>query len=409
MKQPELVVPAGNLEKLRTALLYGADAVYVGIAGLSLRTGRAEMDLDELKKGIRETHDRGRKIYGAMNTLARNEDLEQVAELAPYLQEMGLDAVIISDPGVLRLVRRVAPKLQIHLSTQANTTNAEAVQFWMEQGVRRLVLARELTLAEVGAVAKAVPEAEVELFVHGAMCMAYSGRCFLSAYRNGRSANRGDCTQPCRWEYVLTESTRSGDPFLLEADERYSYLMSSKDLRMIEFLPELLAAGVTAFKIEGRMKTVYYVAAVTRAYRWALDQLLRDPNEYKCRQEYLDELNKVSHRGYTTGFYFAEGKIQETSPDVNSRQTHDLVGTVQSHDAASGCVVVGVRNRLSQLDEVELLLPDATVRLDPQQMTDTKGLPVSLAHNGFLVRIPVDRPAPTGAVIRRTIKPTPAP
>lgn len=403
MKRPELLVPAGNLEKLRTALLYGADAVYIGVAGLSLRTDRAEMDMDDLAVGIREAHERGAKVYGAMNTLAREEDLAQVARIAPCLREMGLDAVILSDPGVLRVVRRVTPDLPVHLSTQANTTNAEAVQFWLEQGVSRIVLARELTLTEVKAVAAAVPEVDLELFVHGAMCMAYSGRCFLSAYQNGRSANRGDCTQPCRWEYLLTEATRPDQPMLIQEDERFSYLLSSKDLRMIEFLPEILAAGVTALKIEGRMKTVYYVATVTRAYRRALDEMLRHHEGYKCSQEYLDELNKVSHRGYTTGFYFTQGMIGETSPDLKYQQTHDLVGTVLSYDANAGYVAVGVRNRLDREDEVELLLPETDIRLDPHQMIDEKGAPIATAHNGFTVRFPLDRPAPAGAVLRRRI------
>jgi putative protease len=233
MRRPELLIPAGNLEKLRTAVLYGADAVYTGVAGLSLRSSQAEMDLDQLATGIREAHQHRVKVYAALNMFARNEDLKTVTRVIPQLMEMGIDAVILSDPGVLSLVKELAPGLSVHLSTQANTTNEAAVRFWRNCGVRRIVLARELSLTEVGEVGQAVPEMELELFIHGAMCMAYSGRCFLSAYLTGRSANRGLCTHPCRWEYLLTESTRPGQPFILEEDQRYSYLMSSRDLCMI--------------------------------------------------------------------------------------------------------------------------------------------------------------------------------
>jgi len=205
---------------------------------------------------------------------------------------------------MLRLIKSLAPQLPVHLSTQANTTNLEAVRFWQDQGVRRIILGRELNLKEVGEIAAAVPEMELEIFIHGAMCMAYSGRCYLSAFRNKRSANEGDCSQPCRWEYLLYESTRPSDPFIIEEDERYSYLLSSKDLCLIEYLSEVLASGVTSLKIEGRMKSAYYVAVVTRTYRQALDTLMRQKEKYKCRQEWIDELGTVSNRGYTAGFAF---------------------------------------------------------------------------------------------------------
>ena len=357
MKKPELLIPAGNLEKLRTAILYGADAVYIGVTGLSLRADSAEMTIADLAAGVNEAHAKGVKVYAAANTFARNADLEHAAEIIPKLAAIGIDAIIISDPGMIRLIRTLTPDLPLHLSTQANTTNTEAVLFWRDQGVRRIILARELNLKEIGEIAAAVPEMELELFVHGAMCMAYSGRCYLSAFRNRRSANEGDCSQPCRWEYLLHESTRPNDPLVLQEDERYSYLLSSKDLCLIEYLPEILASGVTSLKIEGRMKSAYYVAVVTRTYRQALDALMQQKEKYKCRQEWIDELTKISNRGYTTGFAFSEEKINETNPEIKYIQTHEPAGIVLQYDRVKKMMLLGVRNHLTAGDEVELLLP----------------------------------------------------
>lgn len=349
MKKPELLVPAGDLEKLRTAILYGADAVYTGVEGLSLRAQQAEMTTAELAEGVRTAHQRGVKVYAAMNIAAKNSDLELVKQKTGELAEIGVDGVILSDPGVLAVVRRVAPHLPVHLSTQANTTNTEAVRFWHAQGVRRIILARELNLAEIAAIARDVPEVELEIFVHGAMCLAYSGRCLLSAYLTGRSANRGECTHPCRWEYMLTERSRPHEPLLVTEDKRYSYLLSAKDLRMIEYLPEVLAAGVSSLKIEGRMKTVYYVAVVTRTYRWALDAALKDPDGYRCAPEWLAELDKVSNRGYTTGFYLKHKGEQFAglNTEESYRRSYGLAGTVLQYRPAEGKILVELRNQLT--------------------------------------------------------------
>ncbi|HEX3044956.1 MAG TPA: peptidase U32 family protein, partial [Bacillota bacterium] len=355
MKRPELLIPAGNLEKLHTALLYGADAVYVGTQGLSLRGAQAEFSLDQLAAGVKAAHQKEVKVYGALNVFARNQDLDLVEKTLHQLKEIGIDGVILSDPGVLALAKRRQPDLTIHLSTQANVTNIAAVRFWQEQGIRRIILARELSLSEIGAITAAIPEMEFEIFIHGAMCMAYSGRCFLSAFRTGRSSNHGECTHPCRWEYQLHESTRPGQPFILEEDERYSYLLSSKDLCLIEHLPEILKAGVTGLKIEGRMKSAYYVAVVTRTYRAALEALRKDPANYQCVPEWIDELNKISNRGYTTGFYLgAPEKINEMSPEVKYLQTHDLVGIVIASEPSRQRILVGIRNQVTEEDYLEL-------------------------------------------------------
>ena len=405
MTRPELVIPAGNLEKLQTALLYGADAVYVGVSGLSLRASQAEFSFADLVTGVKDAHQHNVKIYAALNIFAQNNDLDLIQNTIQYLAEIKVDGFIISDPGVLRLVRKTGVDIPIHLSTQANTTNVEAVRFWRDQGVKRIVLARELNLAEVAEIATLVPEVQIELFIHGAMCMAYSGRCFLSGFRTGRSSNHGDCTHPCRWEYVLDEKIRPNQPFILEEDERYSYLLSSKDLCMIEYLPEIIKAGVVGLKVEGRMKSSYYVAGVTRTYRQALNEYQKDQDHYHCHSEWLEELGKISNRGYTTGFYFgsADEKITEINPDIKYLQTHSLVGIVQEYDTDNKQIVVGVRNRMTSEDCLELLLPETTIVLNPDRMTHLDGIKVQVAHNGYRVNIPIDQPVPVGAVIRRQI------
>jgi putative protease len=324
--------------------------------------------------------------------------------MIPALADAGVDALIVSDPGMIRLIRTLTPNLPLHLSTQANTTNAEAVLFWRDQGVRRIILARELNLNEVGEIAAAVPEMELELFIHGALCMAYSGRCYLSAFRNRRNANEGDCSQPCRWEYLLHESTRPDDPLILQEDERYSYLLSSKDLCLIEYLPEILESGVASLKIEGRMKSAYYVAVVTRTYRQALDALTRQKEKYKCRQEWIDELTKISNRGYTTGFAFSEEKISETSPEIKYIQTHEPVGVVLQYDSVKKMMLIGVRNHLTAGDEVELLLPDDTITIDTRTLVNANGKPLKEANNDNQIYLPLEREAPVGAVLRQKVK-----
>jgi putative protease len=404
MKKPELLIPAGNLEKLRTALLYGADAVYIGVQGLSLRAGSSEMSLSDLAIGINEAHAKNVKVYAAANTFTRDKDFEQAKQIIPVLSAAGIDALIVSEPGMLRLIHRLSPQLPVHLSTQANTTNSEAVRFWQDQGVRRIILARELNLKEVREIAAAVPEMELEIFIHGAMCMAYSGRCYLSSFRNRRSANEGDCSQPCRWEYLLQESTRPDDPLILQEDDRYSYLLSSKDLCLIEYLPEVLAAGVTGLKIEGRMKSAYYVAVVTRAYRHALDSLIRQKEKYKCIPEWINELNKVSNRGYTTGFAFNEEKINETNPEIKYIQTHEPAGTVIQYDTARKMILLGVRNHLKIGNPLELLLPEDTVALKINDMTDQNGNKLSEAHSGYKIYMHFEREVPVGVLARQPIK-----
>lgn len=403
MRQPELLIPAGNMEKLRTALLYGADAVYVGVPGLSLRASSAELSLNDLSGAVSEAHGKGVRVYAAINTFARNKDIELIRQILPGLIDTGVDALIFSDPGLIRLIRRINPVIPLHLSTQANTTNTEAVRFWQDQGVKRIVLARELPLKEIGEIAAAVPEMELEIFVHGAMCVSYSGRCYLSAWRNRKSANEGNCTHPCRWEYVLHESTRPEDPLILEEDERYSYLLSSKDLCLLEHLPDILATGVSSLKVEGRMKSSYYAAVVTRAYRQALDKLLREKEKYRFDPQWIEELKTISHRGYTTGFAFAEEKILETSPQIKNIQTHEPVGMVLACDKAQRRILIEVRNHLETGDQLEILLPEGGNVLTEAVMTDQEGNRLQQANSGTRIYLHGDMEVPAGTMIRKRI------
>ncbi|PKN88699.1 MAG: peptidase U32 [Deltaproteobacteria bacterium HGW-Deltaproteobacteria-1] len=403
MRQPELLIPAGNMEKLRTALLYGADAVYIGVPGLSLRASSAELSLNDLAAGVSEAHGKGVRVYTAINTFARNTDLALVRQTLPALIDAGVDALIVSDPGLIRLVRQIAPSVSLHLSTQANTTNIEAVRFWQDQGVRRIILARELTLKEIGEIAAAAPGMELEIFVHGAMCVSYSGRCYLSAWRNRKSANEGDCTHPCRWEYVLHESTRPDEPLILEEDEQFSYLLSSKDLCLIEHLPDVLATGVSSLKVEGRMKSPYYVAVVTRIYRQALNAFMHEKEKYKCDPQWIEELKKISHRGYTTGFAFAEEKIQETSPQIKNIQTHEPAGIVLICDKAQKRLLIEVRNHLEAGERLEMLLPEGGIVLTDADMTDHEGNRLQQANSGNRIYLHGDIETPAGTMIRKMI------
>ena len=401
MRRPELIAPAGNLEKLRTALLYGANAVYTGVPGLSLRGASAEMPLEDLAQGVSEAHARGARVYAAINTFARNADLDRAARCLPDWAATGVDALIVSDPGLVRLARKTVPQIPLHLSTQANTTNAEAVRFWQDQGISRIILARELSLREGREIAAAVPGMELEIFIHGAMCMAYAGRCYLSAWRNRKSANAGNCTKPCRWEYRISESTRLNDPMVLEEDDRFSYLLSSKDLCLLEHLPEVLASGAAAVKIEGRMKSSYYTAVVTRTYRQALDALSLQQENYRCDPRWIEELKTVSHRGYTAGFAFAEDKINETSPDIKNIQTHEPAGVVIGYDDVGKQMRMEIRNFLRAGEDLELLLAKETLPVQTQTMTDEGGNRIRQAHAGNLVRVPFPFPAPKGSLLRK--------
>ena len=356
--KPELLAPAGNMEKGKMALLYGADAIYLGGKMFGLRAFANNFDLPEIAEIAAYAHSLGKKVYVTVNIFAHNEDIAKLPDYLLELEKAKVDALLISDLGVWQTARQVVPKMALHVSTQANTTNFAAVQAWQQLGAERVVLARELSLQEIADIS-AKTEVELETFVHGAMCISYSGRCLLSSYLTGRDGNRGACTQACRWEYnmyKLGEQKRPGEYFDLEEDEHGTYVMNSKDLCLIEYLPELMAAGVCSLKIEGRMKSVHYVATVVSVYRKAIDACWADREHYSVPKEWITELNKVSHRQYTTGFAVAK-------PDRNAQvytsskyeQTHDFVGIVLSYDADKKRAYFEQRNNVKAGEPLELL------------------------------------------------------
>ncbi len=388
----ELLAPAGNLEKLKTAVRFGADAVYCGAGNYSLRTFDTSFSLEDLKEGVRFAHEHGCKVYLAMNIFAFDNDLDKMITYFQEAEKSGIDAVIVSDPGVVYRLNMLGTNTKIHLSTQANTMNSDSVRFWKNQGVKRIVLARELSLAQIAAIKKQVPDMELEIFVHGAMCIAYSGRCLLSKYMTGRSANRGDCAQPCRWEYQLKESLRTEEQTICE-DEKGTYILNSRDLCLIEHLPTIASSGISSLKIEGRMKSAYYVAAVTRIYRQALDSFLADAQNYVFRPEWLSELTKVSHRPYTTGFYLP-GPGNETEYPAESAyiRGYDFVGTIENHDPAKKTLKVLGRNRFVLGDTLEIIDPHQTTvrQFKVTKILHESGEYLEAAHNGYLVTIPLE-------------------
>lgn len=357
---PELLVPAGDMDKLRVALRYGADAVYVGGEHFGLRAAAGNFTLPQLHAAVELVHSRGKRLFLTLNAYVRPSQMEQLDHYLEQLRPLDIDAYIISDPGVLAHVKQIDPCREVHLSTQANTINAPACQFWLQQGVQRVNLARELSLAEIRSI-RMHSAIELEVFVHGAMCVAYSGRCLLSTALTGRSANEGACAQPCRWNYSLVEQTRPQQQFPIEEDGQGSYIMNSRDLCLLDQLPDLIAAGVDSLKIEGRMKTLYYVAAVTRVYRAALDRYAADPDHYSCDPRWRAELDKVSHRPYTTDFLPPDDALIH-SVDSSYRRTHDFIAIVRQVDdcGAGGATRAQIegRNRFCPGDRVELIGPD---------------------------------------------------
>ena len=360
MKKTELLIPAGSLDVLKTAVRYGADAIYLGGEVYGLRAKAKNFTLDELREGIAYAHARGVKVYITANIFAHNGDLEGVEKYFRELKEIKPDAILISDPGVFTIARRVCPEIDIHISTQANNTNYATYRFWWELGAKRVVGARELSLREFKEIRAHIPEEmEIESFIHGAMCISYSGRCLLSNYFTGRDANRGACTHPCRWKYAIMEESRPGVYLPVEENERGTYIFNSKDLCMIEYIPEMLDAGIQSFKVEGRMKTALYVASVARTYRKAIDDCLESEEKYRANMDwYRAEIAKCTYREFTTGFYFGRPDADDQIYDSNTYvKNYTYLGTVLGTDA-SGRVRIEQKNKFLVGDEVEIMKPD---------------------------------------------------
>lgn len=355
MNKPELLAPAGNLEKLKTAINFGADAVYLGGNKLNLRASADNFTMEELKEGLEYAHSRGRKVHVTLNVIPHNNNLIGIEEYITELYELGVDAVLIADPGILSIAREVAPNLEIHLSTQASNLNYKSALFWHNVGIKRIVAAREMSLEELKLLREELPEScDLEVFVHGAMCMGYSGKCLLSNYLTDRDSNRGSCTQPCRFRYHLYEERELGDYHKVNESNKGMYFMNSKDLCMIEHIPELIESGINSLKIEGRMKSLYYVASVVKAYRQAIDKYIEDPKNYKYDPKWMKDLEKPSHRPYTTGFYFDE-EIRENYETSAYIRNYDMVGIVKDYNKEYNIATIEQRNKVYNGDLVEVL------------------------------------------------------
>ncbi len=405
MKKPELLAPAGNLEKLKIALTYGADAVYLGGKAYGLRAFSDNFTSDDVIEGVAYTHALGRRVYVTVNIIPHNDDLADLPEYIRFLADAGVDALIVADPGVFSLARSVAPELPLHISTQANNTNWASVKFWQAQGAKRIVLACELSLSEIQGI-REKNQVELESFVHGAMCISYSGRCLLSNYMTGRDANRGECAQACRWKYAVVEETRPGQYFPVLEDERGTYVFNSRDLCLLPHIGELAAAGLDSLKIEGRMKSVHYVATVVKVYREALDSYYTDPAGFAARPEWLSELEKISHRAYTTGFAFAKTTAADQIYDGRTyQQTHDFIGLVHSYDPLSKTAVVEQRNNMKTGEKIEIMRPgQANFQQTISRMTDLEGNEIQVApHAQQLVKMDVVQPVAPFSMLRRQV------
>ena len=394
MRKPELLIPASSLEVLKTAVIFGADAVYIGGEAFGLRAKAKNFTKDEMAEGIAFAHDHGVRVHVTANILAHNYDLEGAEAYFHELKVMKPDALIIADPGMFMLARKICPEIDIHVSTQANNTNYMTYRFWHDLGAKRVVSARELSLKEIKEIRQNIPdELEIESFIHGAMCISYSGRCLLSSYFTGRDANHGACTHPCRWKYAVVEEKRPGEYLPVYENERGTYIFNSKDLCMIEHIPEMIDAGIDSFKIEGRMKTALYVATVARTYRKAIDDYLESEEKYRANMDwYLSEISKCTYRQFTTGFYFGKPdentQIYDNNTYVNEYIYLGIVGEL-GQTAGVTCARIEQRNKFSVGDAIEIMKPDGTnIPVSVLHMYDEQGQSVdSCPHSKQMVDV----------------------
>lgn len=406
MKKPELLAPAGNMEKLKMALLYGADAVYLGGKSFGLRAFGGNFSREELKEAVEFAHNLGKKVYVTVNIFPHNIDVEALPDYLAYLNEIRVDALLVADLGVFTLAKQYAPDIELHISTQANNTNYVTVNAWKDMGATRVVMARELSLQELKTIREKC-DVELEMFVHGAMCISYSGRCLLSAYMTGRDANRGACAQSCRWKYNLVEENRPGEYFNIEEDERGTYIMNSRDMCLMPHLPEIIETGIDSLKIEGRMKSVHYAASVVKAYRMAIDSYFEDPENFSIKQEWVEELDKVSHRAYTTGFFLHKTTSEDQIYSSSSyTQTSDFVGLVKEYEAETGFAVVEQRNNMKIGQEIEVFQPNLpTYRQVISEMYNDKGEAIDVApHAQQIIKMKMVQPVEPYTILRRDVK-----
>ncbi len=405
--KPELLAPAGDLEKLKIAVLYGADAVYLGGEFYGLRAKAKNFTKEEMKEGVEFAHSHNVKVYVTANIFAHNDDFIGMEEYFKFLKEIGVDAVLVSDLGVLSVLKKSVPDMEIHVSTQANNTNYYAANMWYSLGARRVVVARELSLREIKEMRENIPEdMEIEAFIHGAMCISYSGRCLLSSYLTNRDSNRGACSHPCRWKYSLVEETRPGEYMPVEENERGTYIFNSKDLCMITHIPELLEAGICSLKIEGRIKTAFYVGTVIKIYREAIDDYFEDPKLYESKLSYyMEEIQKASYRDYTTGFYF--GKTDENDQVYTNNsyiRNYDFIGVaVEDYNEETGFVKIMQRNKFEVGDEIEFLRQKgSSISIKVTELYDEDMNPVESApHPKQILYLKTDVPVKKYDMLRK--------
>lgn len=406
MREVELLAPAGDLEKLKIAFIYGADAVYIGGEIFGMRSAAKNFSKEDMIEGVNFAHERGKKVFVTVNIIPRSEDLESLYGYIEELTEIGVDAVIVSDPGVFNIVKKVSPNMEIHISTQASTSNYIAANFWYEQGAKRVVTAREMSFKETKELRDNTPiDLDIESFIHGAMCMSYSGKCVISNYATGRDANKGSCAQSCRWKYNLVEE-KDGNYESVTNEDEYEFFFNTKDLCMIKYIPEIFESGITSLKIEGRMKTAYYVATTVRAYRMAIDAYYKDPENWKFDPMWLDELKKGSHRDYSTGFFFER-------PDENSNnyksasyiRNYDFIGIVRDIDEENGLLIVEQRNKMSVKDEIEVIGPfKETMFTTILEMYDEEGNEIESApHARQIVKMKLGIKVDKDYILRKPI------
>lgn len=407
MQKMELLAPAGNMDKLKMALLYGADAVYLGGKSFGLRAFSDNFSMEEMEEAVRYAHGLGKKVHVTVNIFPHNADLNGLPEYLTSLRDIHVDAVLIADPGIFSLARQIVPDLSIHISTQANVTNWASAKFWHDAGAKRVVMAREVSLKDVKAIHDKVP-VELEGFVHGAMCISYSGRCLLSNYfTENRDSNRGQCVQCCRFKYNVVEEKRPGQYFPVMEDERGTYIFNSKDLCLLPYLPDLYDAGLCSLKIEGRMKSVHYVATVVKVYRQAIDAYERDPEHFRVLPEWVEELEKISHRPYTRGFSVSRPtEADQVYSHSSNTQTHEFIGLVRSYDAERKLALIEQRNHFKVGQTVEFLQPKGRlVRCAVRRILDEDGQDLDAArHAQQVVAVPVDEPLEAYSMMRREMK-----
>lgn len=407
MQRIELLAPAGDLERLKTAFIYGADAVYIGGEIFGMRSAAKNFNKEDMAEGVKFAHERGKQVFVTVNIIPRNEEFEQLEAYLKELEEIGVDAVIVSDPGVFSVVKKVVPNMEIHISTQASTTNAASATFWYNQGAKRVVMARELSFEEIKEIRDNSPEGmDIEAFIHGAMCMSYSGKCVISNYTTGRDANRGACAQSCRWKYTLVEEQENGYYEKVLDDVDAEFFFNTKDMCMINYIPQIIESGINSFKIEGRMKTAYYVATTVRAYRMAIDEYIKDPENWKFNPMWLEELKKGSHRHFSEGFYLGKTSTRDQNYESASYvRNYDFIGVVRGHEEESGLVIVEQRNRMFVGDEIEIIGPyKETMYGKILEMYNEENEPIESApHAKQIVKMKLDIPVEEHYMLRKPI------